>query len=67
MRAASLFSVFVAFPLALFSGIAMGQAPAGPAPAPPGPNTPYVEIETTSVMLGVGGQSGEGTLFLPNL
>lgn len=28
---------------------------------------PWVEMETTSVMVGIGGQSGEGLLWLPNL
>jgi outer membrane protein OmpA-like peptidoglycan-associated protein len=32
-----------------------------------GPNFPFVEIETTSVNVGVGGQSGDGILRLPNL
>jgi outer membrane protein OmpA-like peptidoglycan-associated protein len=32
-----------------------------------GPNFPYIEIETTSVNVGVGGQSGDGILKLPNL
>src|SRR5256885_625279 len=30
-------------------------------------NTPWIEMETTSVSLGLGGQSGEGVLRLPNL
>ncbi len=31
------------------------------------PNFPYVEIESTSVNVGIGGHSGEGILRLPNL
>ena len=31
------------------------------------PNFPWVQIETTSVQLGIGGQSGDGILNLPNL
>jgi outer membrane protein OmpA-like peptidoglycan-associated protein len=30
-------------------------------------NTPWVELETTSVAFGIGGQSGDGILRLPNL
>ena len=41
------------------------------APVPPAvaqtPNFPYVEIESTSVNVGIGGSSGEGLLRLPNL
>jgi len=31
------------------------------------PNYPWVEMDTTSVSLGLGGQTGEGLLHLPNL
>ena len=39
---------------------------AGPAVAQT-PNFPWVEMESTSVNLGIGGQSGDGILRLPNL
>lgn len=38
-----------------------------PAFAQTAENTPWVELETTSVALGIGGQSGDGVLRLPNL
>jgi outer membrane protein OmpA-like peptidoglycan-associated protein len=38
-----------------------------PALAQTAENTPWVELETTSVALGIGGQSGDGVLRLPNL
>jgi hypothetical protein len=38
-----------------------------PAMAQSGDNEPWAEIETTSVMIGIGGQSGDGRLSLPNL
>ena len=31
------------------------------------PAVPTIEMETTSANVGIGGQSGEGQLFLPNL
>ena len=53
---------FVPMPAALV----MALAAAGPTFAQ-APNFPYIEIETTSVNVGVGGQSGDGILRLPNL
>ena len=48
------------------AGFLLAFAAASPALAQ-APNFPYVEIETTSVNVGVGGQSGDGILRLPNL
>jgi outer membrane protein OmpA-like peptidoglycan-associated protein len=67
MRPPTFLRASAALALALAGGAAFAQAPNAAPPTSPGPTTPYVEIETTSVMLGVGGQSGDGTLFLPNL
>jgi len=40
----------------------------GPAPSHAQTNDgPWVQIETTSFMVGIGGQGGDGQLFLPNL
>ena len=40
----------------------------GPAPSNAQTNDgPWVQIETTSFMVGIGGQGGDGQLFLPNL
>ena len=50
-------------PLVASSLLALAAA----APANAEPSQPWVEIESTSVMLGVGGQSGDGMLRLPNL
>jgi len=52
----------------LSSAALMLVAAAGsPALAQTAQNLPWVELETTSVALGIGGQSGEGVLRLPNL
>lgn len=52
----------------LSSAALMLVAAAGsPAFAQTAQNSPWVELETTSVALGIGGQSGEGVLRLPNL
>jgi len=48
------------------AGFLLAFAAASPALAQ-APNFPYVEIETTSVSAGIGGQSGDGILRLPNL
>lgn len=56
--------------VALAGSFALALAQAAPVAAQtPGEsqNMPWVEIESTSVMLGVGGQSGDGVLRLPNL
>jgi len=54
----SKYTVAAAFLLAFAAG--------GPALAQT-PNFPWIQIESTSVNLGVGGQSGDGILNLPNL
>jgi len=51
--------------LPIFAGVLLGLLPAAGAFAQD--NTPTVSIETTSFALGIGGQSGDGTLSLPNL
>jgi hypothetical protein len=38
-----------------------------PAMAQSGGNDPWAQMETTSAMVGLGGQSGDGQLTLPNL
>ena len=48
---------------ALLSSLAVGAAPARAQTN----DAPWVELETISVMAGVGGQSGDGQLHLPNL
>ena len=48
---------------ALLLSVAVGAAPVSAQTK----DTPWVEIETISVMAGVGGQNGEGQLNLPNL
>ena len=48
---------------ALFISLAAGAAPAIAQTS----NAPWVEMESTSVMVGIGGQKGEGQLNLPNL
>lgn len=48
------------------AALVLALAAAGPAGAQT-PNFPWVQIESTSVNLGLGGQSGEGVLRLPNL
>ena len=55
--------------LSTLSSAALMLAVAGGAPAlaQTAENTPWVELETTSVALGIGGQSGDGVLRLPNL
>jgi outer membrane protein OmpA-like peptidoglycan-associated protein len=56
---------YVLIPAALLLAVA-SAAPAA-AQAPAGPATPWVEMESMSVNLGLGGQSGDGVLRLPNL
>jgi len=51
--------------LPIFAGLLLGLVPAGGAVAQD--NQPSAQIETTSFALGIGGQSGEGKLNLPNL
>jgi len=51
--------------LPIFAGILLGLAPITAAVAQD--NVPTVQIETTSFALGIGGQSGDGKLLLPNL
>jgi outer membrane protein OmpA-like peptidoglycan-associated protein len=52
------YSASAAFLLAAAAGLpAVAQTPSGP----------WVQIESTSVNIGIGGQSGEGVLNLPNL
>jgi outer membrane protein OmpA-like peptidoglycan-associated protein len=48
------------------AALVLTLAAAGPAVAQT-PNFPWVQIESTSVNVGIGGQSGEGILNLPNL
>jgi outer membrane protein OmpA-like peptidoglycan-associated protein len=48
------------------AGFLLACAAGGPALAQT-PNFPWVQIESTSVNIGLGGQSGEGILNLPNL
>ena len=48
------------------AGLLLALASTGPAAAQ-APNFPYVELESTSVNVGIGGQSGDGILRLPNL
>ena len=56
---------FKSLPLAAsLSIVALAMAVPASAQAP---NFPYVQMETTSVNVGVGGQSGDGILRLPNL
>jgi outer membrane protein OmpA-like peptidoglycan-associated protein len=45
----------------------LSLAVAMPAMAQNGVNEPWVQMETTSAMIGVGGQSGDGQLTLPTL
>jgi outer membrane protein OmpA-like peptidoglycan-associated protein len=52
--------------LILAAGVLLAAAAAVPAVAQ-GPTFPYVEMESTSVNVGIGGQSGDGVLRLPNL
>src|ERR1051326_7683685 len=52
--------------LPITAGILLAAASAAPAFAQ-SPTFPYVQMETTSVNVGVGGQSGEGVLRLPHL
>ena len=51
---------------AISAGLLVALAAGGPAGAQT-PNGPYVEMESTSVNVGIGGQSGDGMLRLPNL
>jgi len=55
-------SKYVAMPVSLLLALAAGS----PAIAQ-SQNMPWVEMETTSVMVGIGGHSGDGILWLPNL
>ncbi len=48
------------------AALAIALAASGPAVAQ-APNFPWVQIESTSVSVGIGGQSGDGILNLPNL
>ena len=57
MRTTKIFVAFSALLLPFAVGAARAQTPA----------MPTVEMETTSASIGIGGQSGEGQLFLPNL
>lgn len=56
----------LSIPLSVFAALALAIAAGAPAVAQT-PNFPYIEVETTSVNVGIGGQSGEGRLNLPNL
>src|ERR1700730_15005422 len=56
---------YVLIPAALLLAVA-SAAPAA-AQAPAGPATPGVEMESMSDNVGLGGQSGEGVLRMPNL
>jgi outer membrane protein OmpA-like peptidoglycan-associated protein len=51
----------------IIAAIIFSIASAAPALAQSGGYEPWAEIETTSVMIGVGGQSGDGRLNMPNL
>lgn len=52
--------------LAVSASVMLAIAVASPAVAQ-SDNMPWVQMESTSVMLGLGGQSGDGLLNLPNL
>jgi outer membrane protein OmpA-like peptidoglycan-associated protein len=54
----SKYTISTAFLLAFAAGSPVGAQT---------PNFPWVQIESTSVQLGIGGQSGDGILNLPNL
>ena len=45
----------------MFSPAAIAQTAAG------GPQMPTIEMESTSASVGIGGQSGRGVVYLPNL
>src|SRR5690242_19889535 len=47
--------------------LALALAAVTPALAQSGGNQPWVQMQTSSAMAGLGGQSGEGQLTLPNL
>jgi outer membrane protein OmpA-like peptidoglycan-associated protein len=51
----------------LTAALALSLAAAVPAGAQNAPTGPWVQMQTTSTMIGIGGQSGEGQLTLPNL
>src|ERR1700761_5619917 len=51
----------------LVAALLLVSASSIPAAAQTRPTTPWIELESTSVNLGLGGQSGEGQLQLPNL
>jgi outer membrane protein OmpA-like peptidoglycan-associated protein len=52
--------------LPIFTSLLLGFAAVSSASAQT-PNFPWVQIESTSVQLGIGSQSGDGVLNLPNL
>jgi hypothetical protein len=52
--------------LPVSASLLLGLVGAGPAIAQT-PNVPWVQMQSTSINLGIGGQSGEGMLYLPNL
>src|SRR5271163_1679247 len=47
--------------------LVLSLATAAPAMAQGAPTGPWAQMETTSTMIGIGGQSGDGQLSLPNL
>src|SRR5271163_1852939 len=47
--------------------LVLSLATAAPAMAQGAPTGPWAQMETSSAMLGIGGQSGDGQLSLPNL
>jgi outer membrane protein OmpA-like peptidoglycan-associated protein len=49
------------------AALVLSLAAAAPAMAQSGPAEPWVQMETTSAMIGLGGQSGDGQLTLNNL
>jgi outer membrane immunogenic protein len=54
--------------LATVCALALGAAPSAIAQTPPAATAePWVQLQATSAMLGIGGGSGEGQLTLPNL
>jgi outer membrane immunogenic protein len=54
--------------LATVWALALGAAPSAIAQTPPAATAePWVQLQATSAMLGIGGGSGEGQLTLPNL
>jgi outer membrane protein OmpA-like peptidoglycan-associated protein len=49
------------------AALVLSLAAAAPALAQGAPTGPWAQMQTSSAMLGIGGQSGEGQLSLPNL